>query len=207
MFRRTALAMMSCAAGLALTACSAGITNASQPPATGHAASAPQARPSHSASPKPSPSPSAANTIRLSAQVSHFPAPPKVHVLNNQSCPKQISVYAGPVTPAHAVAFYSTALPRAGYTITSTTSFGSGQALVQLIIFSGHHYTGQIGIYANMTKAMEAGGPGGGGPTLSPQMANEMTALLGSMAINSEQITMTQSGVPDTYTCPGTPGP
>lgn len=196
-YRRVALAAMTCTAGLSLAACSAGIITTS--PESHGAAPARPAAASHSApprspsaSPKPSPSPSLSSTVvRVNAPIRTFPIPPGTQVLVNESCPKHVSVMVGPVTPSKAAAFYSAALPRAGYTITGNITGNdpsTGKPVTDLEL-TGHNFSGMIFAVADASSGQ------------SPNAS--LGSFEGAMSKNVVEITMSRSGVPGTYICPG----
>jgi hypothetical protein len=66
-------------------------------------------------------------------------------VVENVSYGKQIAIILSSISPAKVSSFYTSALPRAGYKITSnslaTLNNGAGAA----IDFTGHGYKGTIG--------------------------------------------------------------
>lgn len=200
MYRRTALAVTLCAAGLSLAACSAGITTAnsgkSSSPTASRTAPSPKATPSRAASPARSPStstsPSQASTVSLPAPADSFPLAPGAQVLANQSCPKQISVMLGPVKPSQASAFYTRALPRAGYSITSnmlTSDPDNGAPDGMLMLdFTGHGYTGTLIGADNLSSAASAGPSTG--------------SFSGALSKNVVEIVMFSDGTPETYQCP-----
>lgn len=147
-YRLMAIGATSCAAGLCVTACSAGITNAAPPPsppsATTRATSSPAASPSGAASG----SADSGATVSVDAPIGSFPIPHGAQVAANMPCGKQVLIELGSVTPAHASAFYASALPQAGYTITenaltSDPDTGGPQGMAE-ITFTGHRYTGLI---------------------------------------------------------------
>lgn len=190
-YHRMAMAVTGGAAGLFLAACSAGITTASpSPSAPAHHAASPVASPSHS--PSPSASPSTAGTVRL--PVGRFPVPHGASVEYNGSCPKQIAVMLGPVTPAQSIAFYTSVLPRAGYKLTGNLSSGSGQAEMMVIEFTGHGYSGEIIAFADMGKAI---GSAAGSPVPSAP-----AGMFGGMTKNVTEVTMSPPGVSSSYNCP-----
>ncbi|HTZ28733.1 MAG TPA: hypothetical protein VMC83_32335 [Streptosporangiaceae bacterium] len=110
----------------------------------------------------------------------------------NISCPKQVSIALSPVTPQQASAFYTTALPRAGYKITNNITTtdpntGSPQGLVE-IGFTGHGYTGQIVALDNLGAEASA----------NPSMGD----LPSNLTKNVAEIIMSAQGTPENYTCP-----
>jgi hypothetical protein len=153
MYRRAAFTLATCTVGLT-AACSAGITSASPPKApTSPASHHPTLPPMHTAAPSPSPS-LAASTVSLTG-LGSFPIPSGAQVAANIACGKGGDIIeAGPVTPAAASAFYTSALPRAGYTITTNT-LGSipGTGAIETVIFTGHGYSGVIIAMANVSSA------------------------------------------------------
>jgi hypothetical protein len=186
MYRRTALALATGAAGLTLlAACSAGITSASPPkapttPATHHPA-APPTRPAAS------PSPSLTANNASVAGLGSFPIPSGAHVEASLACGKGDIVEAGPVTPSVASAFYASALPKAGYTVTNDT-LGSDPTTgapkgIATVMFSGHRYSGVIIAMADLSSA-------GSGTASAP-------ALSGSLTHNVLEITIAPGSNPD----------
>ena len=191
-YRRTAMAVITCVAGLSLTACSVGITTArtgtSPSVIASHTGSSPTAGPSHSAPPSQSasPRPSPVPTASLNAAIPSFPIPPGSSVVYNLSCLKQISVMVNPVTPSQSSAFYTTALPRAGYKIVDTLATDG----LDEIDISGHGYTGSIATITDVSAEPSSG------PSLGTLPSN--------MTKNVEQIVMTANGTSNSYICPAT---
>jgi hypothetical protein len=181
MRRHTAITVTICAAGLSLTACTAGITTASPTASPSH----PAASPSHPASS----SSSAAATVRVNAPIGSFPIPQGAQVAYNISCAKQIGLAVSPVTQSQSSTFYATALPRAGYKIESdiTSNAGAAQGLTE-IEFSGHGYTGTIITIANLGAAASAG--------------SSSITLPSDMTKNVAEIIMSADGTPASYLCP-----
>ena len=185
-YRRAALTLATGAAGLTLAACSAGITSASPPktpttPASHHTA----APPTHTAAPSPSPPPTG-GTASV-AGLGSFPIPSGAQVATNLACGKGDIIEAGPVTPAAAWAFYSSALPKAGYVITEN-SLGSDPGTgapngIDTVIFTGHRYSGVIIAMANLSSG------GSGAPS--------MPAMSGTLTHNVMEITLVPGSNPD----------
>jgi hypothetical protein len=164
--RSMALALVACAATLSVTACTAGVTTASSasspatsPAATGHSASAAASSPSaaHSA-PVPS-----ASTVTISGPPGSVPVPAGAQVEDNVVVTGTVIVIFSGVTPAKVLAFYTEALPRAGYRITGSemTDVAGGTAA---IMFSGHGFTGEIAAVTDFTASPNS--PGGNIPGL-----------------------------------------
>lgn len=186
-YRRTALTLATCAAGLTLAACSAGITSASPPTAPTTPAShqtAPPPTHTHTAAPSPSPS-RTAGTASV-AGLGSFPIPSGAQVAANLACGKGDIIEAGPVTPPAASAFYASALPKAGYTITENTlgsdpDTGAPNGIVT-VIFTGHKYSGVIIAMADLSS--------------SASSAPSMPAISGSLTHNVLEISLVPGSNP-----------
>ena len=74
-----------------------------------------------------------------------FPLPPGAQVISDGTGNGHYDIVFGSVSPSAASRFYSTALPRAGYTITSNSSAAGSSFSGTGIWFTGHGYNGQIG--------------------------------------------------------------
>jgi len=120
--RTAALATTACAAAISLAACSVTTT----------------------ASPASSPAP-ASSTVSVSGPIGSFPVPPGAQLINNGTDNGHYDIVFGSVSPSEAARFYTTALPRAGYTITSNSSAAGESFSGTGIWFTGHGYNGQIG--------------------------------------------------------------
>lgn len=169
-YRRTTLTLATCAAGLTLAACSAGITGASPTKAPTTPASA-RTAPTPTR-PAASPSQSVTAGTATVAGLGSFPIPAGAHVETSIACGKGDIVQAGPVTPSAASAFYASALPRAGYTV-STDTLGSDPNTgapkgIATMMFSGHRYSGVIIAMANLSSA-------GSGTASMPAMSGSLT--------------------------------
>ena len=155
-FRSMALALVACAGVLSVTACTAGVTTASSasapatnPAATGHSASA--AASSASAAPS-------ASTLAISVPPGSFPVPAGAKVAYNVVVTGTVIVFFSGIIPAKVLAFYTTALPQAGYRITGSemASTAGGTAV---IMFTGHGLKGEVAAITDFTAA--PGTPGG----------------------------------------------
>lgn len=190
MYRLAAITSATCVTGLLLAACSAGITNVRQAPlpaSANGAQSAPFASPANS----PAPGPGPGTTIPVNAPIRTFPVPEGAQVIINDSCPRQIGVELGSVTPARAAAFYAKALPGAGYRITSNMEGpdpSTGKSMAAFDV-TGHGYSGTI------TAETDPNEGGSAEPS-----ANGVTS---EMPQNVVVIMMSPPGVPDSYACPG----
>ena len=117
-FGSKALTLVAGAATLSLTACSAGVTTASSatspavsPAATSHSASA--------AASSPGAAPSA-SMFALSEPPGSFPVPTGVKLADNVVISGTVILFFSGITPAKVLAFYTNALPQAGYKITGS---------------------------------------------------------------------------------------
>jgi hypothetical protein len=171
--RRTVTAVTAGAAGLALTACSAGITTASQSPSVGRTASTSAAStPGTSTSTPPSPSSSASpvDTIIIDSPLRTFPIPSGAQVIGNITCEKETIIELGAVTVAKVSSFYNSVLPQDGYKITGNSMIDTpGDGLsgpAAEIQFTGHGYKGTISALSNFGSLMaSAGGSTSGVPS------------------------------------------
>ena len=163
-----AMAAAACLTGLSLAACSAGITSASAPassPASspaaasstaGAASSTAGAASSSGAPAASSPAAGAAgsagtgstvsgSTVSVGGSIGDFPIPSGAVGAVDATSGGVIDVVLSGVAPDALDSFYTTALPQAGYTITSNTTgnaLGISGASIQ---FTGHGYKGDIG--------------------------------------------------------------
>jgi hypothetical protein len=157
--RLMATAVVTCAGGLSVTACSAGITSAG-PTASPAPAASRTASPSAAGTSAAAPAPG--DTVSVDAPLGSFPVPHQAQVVLNTMCDKEVLIELTSITPAQASAFYLSALPRAGYKITGNSLVtGSGSGLpgtTAEIEFTGHGYTGTMAGVANM-GALASGGP------------------------------------------------
>ncbi len=160
-FGSKALTLVAGAATLSLTACSAGVTTASSatspaasPAATSHSASA--------AASSPGAAPSA-SMFALSEAPGSFPVPAGVKLADNVVISGTVILFFSGITPAKVLAFYTKALPQAGYKITGSemVSEAGGTAAV---MFSGHGFKGEVASVTNFTD--NPGTPAGNLPGL-----------------------------------------
>jgi hypothetical protein len=158
-FRSKALTLVAGAATLSLTACTAGVTTASSAssPATSPAA---PSRSAAASSPGAAPS---ASTIALSEPPGSFPVPAGAKVADNVVITGTVILFFSGITPAKVLAFYTNALPQAGYKITGSemVSEAGGTAA---IMFSGHGFKGEVASVTNFTD--NPGTPAGNLPGL-----------------------------------------
>lgn len=174
-YRRAAFAVVTCTVGLT-AACSAGITSAGpQKAPTTPASHRPTPPPTHPAAPSPSP-PLTGSTVSVTG-LGSFPLPAGAHLAANFACGKGAIIEAAPVTPAAAGAFYTSALPQAGYTIsTNTLSSVPGSGAIETVIFTGHGYAGVIIATANLSSA-------GSGTASAPAISGSLSHNLLEIAL------------------------
>jgi hypothetical protein len=167
--RSMALALVACAGILSVTACSAGITTASSAstPATsaavaGHGTSTTAGHGASAAASSPGAAPSA-SMFALSEPPGSFPVPAGVKLADNVVISGTVILFFSGITPAKVLAFYTRALPQAGYKITGSemVSEAGGTAAV---IFSGHGFKGEVASVTNFTD--NPGTPAGNLPGL-----------------------------------------
>ena len=148
-YRSTALALACCAASVSVAACTAGITTASTTAAP--ATSTPASSRSASVARSTSTPASSGRTIAISGSIGSFPVPAGAKVAENVAEGKHIIIFFGSVTPAKVSSFYSTALPRAGYTISGNSILNQGGVTEAIIDFTGHGYKGDIGAVSHFS--------------------------------------------------------
>jgi hypothetical protein len=154
-YRPAALAVATCAASLAVAACSAG-TPASSSASTGTSTASPQQSVTTSAPPSTG-APIAGRTISLSTKLGSFPVPAKAKVVENMAGGQALVLVFGLITPADVARFYATALPQAGYTVTTNSMLSKGGDSGAYIVFSGHGYKGTVDSLARFPGTSVAG--------------------------------------------------
>ena len=157
--RPIALVLASCAAGLSVAACSAGTPSASSstssPAATGSATSS---KPPVISSPVPTTGPPIAGTmLTIKGKIGSFPVPKAAKVGENMSGGSSVLVVFGLVAPADVARFYATALPQAGYSVTSNSLVSQGGQNGAIVAFTGHGFKGNIESVAQFPGASIAG--------------------------------------------------
>src|SRR5580704_19506310 len=160
-YRSTALVLATCAAGLSAAACSAGTPSASSstasPPASPPASSSPSAVPVVSSAVPTSGPPIAGKMITVKGKIGSFPVPASAKVGENLSGASSLLVVFGLVAPADVARFYATALPQAGFTVTSNSLVSQGGQNGAIIQFTGHGFKGNIESVAQFPGAAVAG--------------------------------------------------
>jgi hypothetical protein len=158
-YRSAALALTACAASLSVAACTAGTPSASSsatsPAATGSATSS---KPPVISSPVPTTGPPIAGTmLTIKGKIGSFPVPKAAKVGENMSGGSSLLVVFGLVPPADVARFYATALPQAGYTVTSNSLVSQGGQNGAIVAFTGHGFKGNIESVAQFPGGAVAG--------------------------------------------------
>jgi len=158
-YRSAALVLAACAAGLSVAACSAGTPSASSsttsPAATGSATSS---KPPVISSPVPTTGPPIAGImLTVKGKIGSFPVPKAAKVGENMSGGSSVLVVFGLVAPADVARFYATALPQAGFTVTSNSLVSQGAQKGAIIQFTGHGFKGNIESVAQFPGASVTG--------------------------------------------------
>jgi hypothetical protein len=135
-YRSAALALAACAASLSVAACSAGTPSASSSSASTDAPSQIVSRSAPPSTGAPIPGRSLATKMSLGT----FPVPAAAKVAENMA---GLLVF-GSITPADVSRFYATALPQAGYTVTTNSMLHKGGDTGAYIVFTGHGYKGTV---------------------------------------------------------------
>ena len=153
-YRNVAVALAAGAAALSLAACSAGVTTTSSASADAANSSRSAAAVASSASAAAIASASAAASraaagrmIKVAGLSATIPVPTGAKVVANMAMNidgKQTSIFFDLVTPAKVASFYTAALPRDGYKVTTNTLITSSGNTVAAIEFSGHGIKGII---------------------------------------------------------------
>jgi hypothetical protein len=160
-YRSTALVLAACAAGLSVAACSAGTPSASSSttssPASSPASSSPSAVPVVSSAVPTSGPPIAGKMITVKGKIGSFPVPAAAKVGENLSGASSLLVVFGLVAPADVARFYATALPQAGFTVTSNSLVSQGGQNGAIVQFTGHGFKGNIESVAQFPGTSIAG--------------------------------------------------
>jgi hypothetical protein len=139
-YRSAALTLAACAASLAVVACSAGTPTASS-------ASTSTGAPSQSGSASAASSSAATipgRAVAIKGKLGSFPVPAGAKVVENLPGNQAFVLVFGLVTPADVSRFYATALPQAGFTITTNAMLHKGGDTGAFIVFTGHGLKGNI---------------------------------------------------------------
>lgn len=160
-YRSAALALTACAASLSVAACSTGTPSASSASTSSPATSS--ATPSQSASaavtsavPTSGP-PIASKMITVTGKLGSFPVPAGAKVVENTAGGQAVVVVFGLIAPADVARFYATALPQAGYSVTTNSMLQKGGDTGAYIVFSGHGFKGTVDSLAQFPGTSVAG--------------------------------------------------
>ena len=156
-YRSAALALTACAASLSVAACSAGTPSSSSSTAASSASASRSAAPVVSSAVPTSGPAIAGRTLQINGKVGSFPVPAAAKIGENLSGGSSLLVVFGSVAPEDVARFYATALPQAGFTVTSNSLVSRGAQNGALIRFTGHGFKGNIESVAQFPGAAVAG--------------------------------------------------
>src|SRR5579859_7901943 len=156
-YRSAALAVTACAASLSVAACSAGTPSTSSSPAASSASASRSAAPVVSSAVPTSGPAIAGRTLQINGKVGSFPVPAAAKIGENLSGGSSLLVVFGSVAPEDVARFYATALPQAGFTVTSNALVSQGGQHGAIIQFTGHGFKGNIDSVAQFPGASVAG--------------------------------------------------
>jgi hypothetical protein len=142
-YRSIALVLASSAAGLSVAACSAGTPSASSSTASSPASSRSAAPVVSSAVPTTGP-PIAGRMLTVKGKIGTFPIPAAAKIGEDTSGGSSLLVVFGLVAPVDVARFYATALPQAGFTVTSNALLSQGGQSGAIVQFTGHGFKGNI---------------------------------------------------------------
>jgi cell division septation protein DedD len=154
-YRSAALALTTCAASLAVAACSAGAPTASTSTSTSPSAGS-SAQSVTTSAPPSTGAPIPGKTISA-GKVGSFPVPANAKVVENLAGGQALVVVFGLIAPADVARFYATALPQAGYTVTTNSMLNKGGDSGAYIVFSGHGFKGTVDSLAQFPGTSVAG--------------------------------------------------
>ena len=143
-YRSAALALAATAASLTVAACSAGTPTASSAASSPAASSSASALPVFSSAPPTTGAPIPGRMLTIPGTLGTFPVPAAAKVGENISGGQSVIVVFGLIVPADVARFYATALPQAGYTVTTNSMVSRGPQNGAVIVFTGHGFKGNI---------------------------------------------------------------
>jgi len=160
-YRSAVLALAAGVASLTVAACSAGTPTASSAASSPAASSsAPAGQAIASSAPPTTGAPIPGRMLAVKGTLGTFPVPAAAKVGENISGGQSVVVVFGLVAPADVARFYATALPQAGYTVTTNSLVSKGGQNGAIIAFSGHGFKGNIEA-VNQVVGPDIGGLGG----------------------------------------------
>jgi hypothetical protein len=95
--------------------------------------------------------------LTIKGKIGSFPVPKTARVGENMSGGSSLLVVFGSVAPADVARFYATALPQAGYSVTSNSLVSQGGQNGAIIAFTGRGFKGNIESVAQFPGASVAG--------------------------------------------------
>jgi hypothetical protein len=95
--------------------------------------------------------------LTVKGKIGSFPVPKAAKVGENMSGGSSLLVVFGLVAPADVARFYATALPQAGYSVTSNSLVSQGGQNGAIVAFTGHGFKGNIESVAQFPGASIAG--------------------------------------------------
>jgi hypothetical protein len=148
-YRPATLALAAGAATLAVAACSAGTPSASSSSSSSSSSSASSsatgsAAPVTSAAAPTTGAPIPGRTLTVSGKLGSFPVPAAAKIGENLAGGSSLILVFGSVAPPDVARFYASALPQAGYTVTSNSLVSQGSQHGAIVVFNGHGYKGSI---------------------------------------------------------------
>lgn len=155
-YRSGALALATCAASLAVAACSAGTPTSSSASTSPGTSSASPAQSVTTSAPPSTGAPIPSKSISA-GKLGSFPVPANAKVVENTAGGQALVVVFGLIAPADVARFYATALPQAGYTVTTNSMLNKGGDSGAYIVFTGHGYKGTVDSLAQFPGASVAG--------------------------------------------------
>jgi hypothetical protein len=141
-YRSATLALAAGAATLAVAACSSAGTPSASSSST--ATSTSTAVPVVSAPVPTTGAPIQGTTITLKGKLGSFPVPKLAKIGENVSGGSSLLLIFGSVVPSDVARFYATALPQAGFTVTTNTLVSQGGQHGAIVEFTGKGYKGTI---------------------------------------------------------------
>jgi len=141
-YRSAALALAACTACLSVAACSTGSPAASS--STASSASTAGSSVVVSSAPPTSGPAIPGRMLAVKGPLGSFPIPAAATIGENMAGGKSIVIVFGAITPSDVSRFYATALPKAGYTVTTNTMLTKDGDAGAIIDFSGHGFKGNI---------------------------------------------------------------
>jgi hypothetical protein len=138
-YRSAALILAACAAGMSAAACSSSSSSASS------AASSPAASSAVTSAPPVTTGPAVAGRdLTVKGSLGTFPVPASAKIAENLVGGQSIVIVFGTTDPTDVSRFYSTALPKAGFSVSTNSMLSKGGDNGAYIIFTGHGYKGTI---------------------------------------------------------------